>query len=326
MMDALLEVRDLTVTLRSGSGEVTALDQLSFNVNRGEVLGLVGESGAGKSLTGAAIVDLLVPPLKRTGGRISLGGERLDGLSEEALASIRGKRVGYIFQDPLTSLNPVLTVGYQLAETIAIHTGMDRAAARQRALEWISRVGISDPERRYAQYPHHFSGGMRQRLVIALALCGEPDLVIADEPTTALDVSVQAHILTLLKRLHEETGTAIILITHDLGVIAKMADRTGVLYAGRLVEIGPTSQVLLAPRHPYTQGLMRATPDHRSTTARLSPIRGSMPGLGRAPSGCPFRTRCDHAEADCAATRPELVLHGLSDAACHHPLGLGVAT
>ena len=324
-MDTLLEVRDLTVTLHSASGEVTALDQLSFDVKKGEVLGLVGESGAGKSLTGAAIVDLLVPPLKRTDGRISLSGERLDGLSEKELADIRGRRVGYIFQDPLTSLNPVLTVGYQLTETIAIHTGVDKKTARQRALEWIGRVGISEPERRYAQYPHHFSGGMRQRLVIALALCGEPDLVIADEPTTALDVSVQAHILTLLKRLHEETGTAIILITHDLGVIAKMADRTGVLYAGRLVEIGQTSQVLLAPRHPYTQGLVRATPDHRAGAMRLSPIRGSMPGLGRVPSGCPFRTRCDHAGTDCAEARPRLVQHGLAEVACHHPLGLGVA-
>ena len=322
-MDALLEVRDLTVTLRNAAGEVTALDQLSFDVKRGEVLGLVGESGAGKSLTGAAIVDLLVPPLKRTGGRISLSGERLDGLSEKQLSGIRGRRVGYVFQDPLTSLNPVLTVGHQLTETIAVHTGADRATARRRALEWIGRVGISEPERRFGQYPHHFSGGMRQRLVIALALCGEPDLVIADEPTTALDVSVQAHILTLLKRLHEETGTAIILITHDLGVIAKMADRTGVLYAGRLVEIGPTLQVLLAPRHPYTQGLVRATPDHRASTARLSPIRGSMPGLGRIPSGCPFRPRCDHAEADCAETRPGLARNDHVEVACHHPLVLG---
>lgn len=324
-MNTLLKVRDLTVKLQNSSGGATALDRLSFDVHQGEVLGLVGESGAGKSLTGAAIVDLLVPPLKRTGGELSLGGERIDTLSEEGFARIRGKRVGYIFQDPLTSLNPVLTIGYQLTETIAVHAGVDRATAKKRALEWIGRVGISEPERRYGQYPHHFSGGMRQRLVIALALCGEPDLIIADEPTTALDVSVQAHILTLLKRLHEETGTAIILITHDLGVIAKMADRMGVLYAGRLVEIGPTADVLLSPRHPYTQGLVRATPDHRLSAARLSPIRGTMPGLGRAPSGCPFRTRCDHAEADCATIQPELVGQGSSEVACYHPLNSGGA-
>ena len=319
-MENLLEVQDLQVILQAGNADLRVLDGLSFTVGRGEVLGLVGESGAGKSMTGAAIVNLLVPPLKKTAGAVTLNGQRIDGLDERRYATIRGKKIGYIFQDPLTSLNPVLTIGYQLAETIRFHLGFDKKAAKQKALEWIARVGLSEPERRYDQYPHQFSGGMRQRLVIALALCGEPDLVIADEPTTALDVSVQAHILTLLRDLHEKTGVAIILITHDLGVVAKMADRIGVLYAGRMVEIGRTDEILRAPQHPYTAGLIAAMPENSQGESRLRPVRGAMPGIGKAPSGCPFRTRCDFVEDDCTARRPEL--HAIAGRAvsCHHPL------
>jgi peptide/nickel transport system ATP-binding protein len=318
----LLEVRDLTIVLPRGERSFVALDEASFSVAPGEVLGLVGESGAGKSLTGAAVVNLLSPPLRRSGGTITLAGERLDQLPPDGMRRVRGRKIGFIFQDPLTSLNPVFTVGRQLTDTILTHLPVSRQEAYRRAVGWIRRVGLPDPERRFDQYPHELSGGMRQRVVIALALCAEPCLVIADEPTTALDVSVQAHILNLLRDLHDETGVALLLITHDLGVIAKMADRVAVLYAGRIVEIGPVAEILNRPRHPYTRGLMNAMPPMHEHRGNLTPIPGAMPSLGAIPSGCPFHPRCRNADDYCTTHRPDLQGQGESAGAfaCWHPI------
>ena len=319
-MTPLLDVRDLTIVLPRGSGILTALDAASFSVAPGEVLGLVGESGAGKSLTGAAIVDLLTPPLRREAGQITFSGKRIDTLPPSGMRRVRGGEIGFIFQDPLTSLNPVLTIGRQLVDTILAHLTVGTEEAHRRAVDWLDRVGLSDPERRFHQHPYELSGGMRQRVVIALALCAEPSLVIADEPTTALDVSVQAHILQLLRDLHAETGVALLLITHDLGVIAKMADRVAVLYAGRIVEIGPATDIFTQPHHPYTRGLMNATPSMQVHISQLNPIPGSMPNLGAIPTGCPFHPRCDRADAKCASERPELRQEVARAYACWHPV------
>jgi peptide/nickel transport system ATP-binding protein len=319
----LLDVRDLTVVLQRGSRNLAALDAISFSIRRGEVLGLVGESGAGKSLTGAAVVDLLVPPLRRSAGSITLAGERLDRLPPQAMRLVRGRKIGFVFQDPLTSLNPVLTIGRQLVDTMTTHLSIDGREARRRAIAWIDRVGLADPEQRFSQYPHELSGGMRQRIVIALALCAEPSLVIADEPTTALDVSVQAHILQLLRDLHAQTGVAVMLITHDLGVIAKMADRVAVLYAGRIVELGPAAEILNRPRHPYTAGLMRATPPIDGDTTRFEPIPGAMPTLSAIPAGCAFHPRCPQASEICRSQRPDLTSDGAGAYACWPPLAAG---
>ena len=259
-MPPLLEVEHLRVEIPTRRGVLTALDDISFAISPGEVLGVVGESGAGKSLTGAAVIGLLEPPARIAGGRIGFAGRRIDDLADAALRLLRGKEIGAIFQDPLTSLDPLYTVGQQLIETIRVHLGSDRAASRRRALELLQEVGIPAPERRIDQYPHQFSGGMRQRVVIALALAANPRLLIADEPTTALDVSIQAQIIALIKRLTREHGTAVMLVTHDMGVIAETADRVAVMYAGRIVEIGPVRDIVLRPQHPYTAGLMGAIP------------------------------------------------------------------
>ncbi|WP_117194787.1 ABC transporter ATP-binding protein [Rhizobium terrae] len=326
MTTPLLDVRDLTVTINRDAGVVTALDKVSFFVNPGEVLGIVGESGAGKSITGAAIIDLLVAPLKRTGGTITLAGERLDTLSPKAMRAVRGGRIGFIFQDPMTSLNPVITIGRQLCDTIEAHlkTGGDKA--KKMALEWIERVGLPNPDVQFKRYPHQLSGGMRQRIVIALALCANPALVIADEPTTALDVSVQAHILQLMRDLHRESKTSMMLITHDLGVIAKMADRVAVLYAGRVAEISPVGELFNAPRHPYTRGLIRATPmPFANGEVRLDQIPGAMPGLGKTPPGCAFNPRCFKVEGDCRAAVPPLTSRESSAFSCFHPLEKEIA-
>lgn len=326
MQSSLLEVRDLTVTLRRDENALTALDQVSFDVKRGEVLGIVGESGAGKSITGSAIIDLLVPPLKRTAGTISLNGERLDMLSGRNMRRVRGGKVGFVFQDPMTSLNPVISVGRQLTDTIRAHLRMDRKEARKCAIEWLERVGLPNPELQIERYPHQLSGGMRQRVVIALALCTNPALVIADEPTTALDVSVQAHILQLLRDLHRETGTAMMLITHDLGVIAKMADRVAVFYAGRIAEVAPVAELFTNPKHPYTRGLIRATPDlSDSGEVSLTPIPGSMPGIGALPKGCAFNPRCFNAQPDCCEKVPALIGSNTKAFACYHPLEGGLS-
>jgi len=302
----VLSVQDLTVEFHTRRGVLTAIDGISFEIGRGEVLGVVGESGAGKSVTGSAVIGLIDPPGKIAGGEVRLSGERIDHLPPEAMRRIRGKRIGMIFQDPLTSLDPLYTVGQQLVETIRTHTDLSAADARARAIALLTEVGIPAAERRIDGYPHHFSGGMRQRVVIALALCAEPEFVIADEPTTALDVSVQAQIITVLKRLCAEHGTAVMLVTHDMGVIAETADRVAVMYAGRIIEVGPVAEVVKRPLHPYAQGLMGAIPTLADHAERLVSIPGSMPRLSAIPAGCPFNPRCAKAFGPCTRLRPEL--------------------
>jgi peptide/nickel transport system ATP-binding protein len=308
----VLEVRDLRIEFPTRHGSLVAVDGVSFSIAPGEVLGVVGESGAGKSLTGTAIIGLLEPPGRISAGEIRLQGERIDNLPHEAMRRIRGRRIGAIFQDPLTSLNPLYTVGHQLVETIRAHLEVDAAGARARALSLLREVGIPAPEARIDHYPHQFSGGMRQRVVIALALCAEPVLIVADEPTTALDVSIQAQIIQLLKRLAREHGTAVMLITHDMGVIAETADRVAVMYAGRVAEIGPVREVIGAARHPYTAGLMGSIPKIRAAAAvdrarreRLVQIEGAMPRLNAIPPGCAFNPRCTKAFERCRMERPE---------------------
>ena len=312
----LLEVERLQIEFPTRRGVLTAVDGLSLSIGAGEVLGVVGESGAGKSLTGSAIIGLLEPPGRIAGGEIRFDGRRIDNLPPEEMRRIRGKEIGAIFQDPLTSLNPLYTVGRQLIETVRVHLGLDRAAARRRALGLLQEVGIPAPEQRIDHYPHQFSGGMRQRVVIALALAANPRLVIADEPTTALDVSIQAQIIALLKRLTREHGMAVMLVTHDMGVIAETADRVAVMYAGRLVEHGPVRAVVQHPQHPYTVGLMGAIPMLGVRRERLLQIDGAMPPLSAIPAGCAFHPRCPEAFARCRAERPELLPAGASAAAC----------
>jgi peptide/nickel transport system ATP-binding protein len=321
MAAPLLEVEHLRVEIPTRRGTLTAIDDVSFTIGAGEVLGVVGESGAGKSLTGSAIIGLLEPPARIAGGAIRFAGRRIDDLSGEALRRIRGKEIGAIFQDPLTSLNPLYTIGQQLIETVRVHLGLDRAAARRRALGLLQEVGIPTPEQRIDHYPHQFSGGMRQRVVIALALAANPRLVVADEPTTALDVSIQAQIIALLKRLTREHGMAVMLVTHDMGVIAETADRVAVMYAGRLIEHGPVRAVVQRPQHPYTVGLMGAIPMLGARRERLRQIDGAMPRLSAIPAGCAFHPRCPEAFARCRAERPELLPAGAGAAACWLPAG-----
>ena len=317
MTEPVLSVRDLRVEFVTRRGVLKAIDGISFDIARGEVLGVVGESGAGKSVTGAAVIGLIDPPGRIAAGEIRLSGERIDNLKPEAMRRVRGKRIGMIFQDPLTSLNPLYRVGHQLVETIQTHTNLSGAAARKRAIDLLAEVGIPAPERRIDGYPHEFSGGMRQRVVIALALCAEPELIIADEPTTALDVSVQAQIIALLERLGREHGTAIMLITHDMGVIAEAADRVAVMYSGRIAEIGPVRDVVRNPLHPYARGLIGAIPSLASEADRLVQIPGSMPRLSAIPPGCPFNPRCPHAWERCRVDRPEPIQHDVHRVACH---------
>ena len=315
-MSALLEVRNLRVEFNTRRGTLVAIDDVSFDIAPGEVLGVVGESGAGKSITGTAIIGLLERPGRVAGGEIRMEGKRIDNLPPEQMRKIRGRHIGAIFQDPLTSLNPLYTIGDQLVETIQTHLPMSAADARKRAIELLGEVGIPAPERRIDQYPHQFSGGMRQRVVIALALCVNPKLIIADEPTTALDVSIQAQIITLLKRLCRDNGTAIMLVTHDMGVIAETADRVAVMYAGRVVEIGPVQEVIHNPQHPYTTGLMGSIPAVGQELERLPQIEGSMPRLNAIPAGCPFNPRCPRVFDRCKVERPNLLPADSSFAAC----------
>ncbi|HEX2332407.1 MAG TPA: ABC transporter ATP-binding protein [Burkholderiales bacterium] len=312
----ILEVDGLTVQFPTRRGILTAVDSISFSIAPGEVLGVVGESGAGKSITGLAVIRLLEPPGRIAAGEVRLEGRRIDKLPHEEMRRIRGRKIGVIFQDPLTSLNPLYTIGQQLEETILTHLKVSPKAARERALALLREVGIPAPEARYSNYPHHFSGGMRQRVVIALALAGEPRLLIADEPTTALDVSIQAQIITLLKRLAAERGAAVMLITHDMGVIAETAQRVAVMYAGRIVEIGPVRDVIHAPRHPYTVGLMGSIPRIGARKTRLLQIDGAMPRLNAIPPGCAFNPRCPRRFERCTRDRPELLAAGTSRAAC----------
>ena len=313
---ALLEVRDLRIEFPTRRGTLVAVDGVSFDVAEGEVLGVVGESGAGKSLTGASIIGLLEPPGRIADGQIHLAGRRIDNLPYEEMRHVRGRQIGMVFQDPLTSLNPLYSVGRQLTETIQTHSDLSEQAARTRAIELLAEVGIPSPKVRIDQYPHQFSGGMRQRVVIALALCVNPRLIIADEPTTALDVSIQAQIITLLKRLCREHGAAVMLITHDMGVIAETANRVAVMYAGRLAEIGPVDDVIKRAKHPYTHGLMGSIPKLGHATERLTQIEGSMPRLTEIPSGCAFNPRCPKVFERCATERPDLMAVERSEVAC----------
>ena len=305
-MKTLLSVRNLRVEIPTRRATLVALDDVSFNIDEGEVLGVVGESGAGKSITGSAVIGLIDPPGRVAGGEIVFAGRRIDNLAPEAMRHLRGRDIGAVFQDPLTSLNPLLTVGRQLAQTITAHLNMPRSEARERALRLLTEVGIPAAKERLDSYPHELSGGMRQRVVLALAFCCEPRLIIADEPTTALDVSVQAQVVDLLRRMCRERGTAVMLITHDMGVIAETADRIGVMYAGRLIEIGPAHAVLKAPAHPYTRGLMASIPTMNRRTAELLQIQGSMPRLTAIPPGCAFHPRCVERLARCTHDRPEM--------------------
>ena len=312
----ILEVRDLKVEFPTRRGTLSALDGISFSIAPGEVLGVVGESGAGKSITGMAVIRLLEPPGRIAGGEVLLEGRRIDNLPHEAMRQLRGRRIGVIFQDPLTSLNPLYTIGRQLEETILTHLPMSRTDARARAIALLKEVGIPAPEARYDHYPHQFSGGMRQRVVIALALAAEPKLLIADEPTTALDVSIQAQIIALIKRVARDRGAAVMLITHDMGVIAETAQRVAVMYAGRIIEIGAAQDVIHEPKHPYTVGLMGSIPRISAEKHRLVQIEGSMPRLNAIPPGCPFNPRCPHRFDRCVVDRPDLIPAGASRAAC----------
>ena len=308
-MSALLSVEDLCVYFRAEQGVVKAVDGVSFELERGEVLGLVGESGSGKTVTNLAYMGLLPrPPAYYPRGAVRFGGQELLHADERSLRALRGRRIAMIFQDPMTALNPYLTVERQLCEVLEVHERATRRAARSRALELVARVGIADPDRCMRAHPHELSGGMRQRVMFAMALLCSPELLIADEPTTAVDVTVQAQVLELMRELQAERGMSMILITHDLGVVAGMAHRIAVMYAGRIVEIAPASELFAQPRHPYTQGLLASVPHmHTDRAAQLKPIPGLPPDLSNLPSGCPFRPRCAHAMAKCEQVYPELL-------------------
>jgi oligopeptide/dipeptide ABC transporter ATP-binding protein len=336
----LLEVKDLRTHFFTGEGVVRAVDGISFSVDRGEVLGIVGESGSGKSVASLSLLRLIPdPPGRIVGGAMLFESEPgkpedLARASEARMEKIRGDRIAMIFQDPMTSLNPYLRVGQQLAEVLTLHKGMGRAEARRRSVEMLASVGIPGASSRIDDYPHQLSGGMRQRVMIAMALLCDPDLLVADEPTTALDVTIQAQILDLIQQRKEELDVAVILITHDLGVVARMADRVAVMYAGRIVEEGPAEAIFHAPRHPYTIGLARSVPRlDVPRGGRLSPIPGLPPSLARVPPGCPFHPRCAHAVDACRAEAPEpRVVSGEGDrrrlhvVRCHvEDLGAGAA-
>ncbi|MDZ4310343.1 MAG: ABC transporter ATP-binding protein [Cypionkella sp.] len=312
----MLDVRALRVEFPGRHGTVTALADISLTIQPGEILGVVGESGAGKSMTGLAVLGLLEPPGHVAGGEVWLNGRRIDQLTDREMEKVRGREIGAIFQDPLTSLNPLFSVGKQLIETIRLHLPLTRTEARQRAIDLLAEVGIPGPETRVDHFPHQFSGGMRQRVVIALALAARPKLIIADEPTTALDVSIQAQITSLLRRLCKDNGTAVMLVTHDMGVIAETADRVAVMYAGRLVEIGPVADVIARPSHPYTRGLMGSIPTLGARVPRLQQIDGAMPRLDAIPQGCAFNPRCPHVMPRCRVERPHLHPSGSGQSAC----------
>jgi oligopeptide/dipeptide ABC transporter ATP-binding protein len=307
-MSALLDVRNLHTEFRTGAGLVRAVDGVSYTVDPGETVAIVGESGSGKSVGAMSILRLIPdPPGRITQGQILFAGRDLLGLSADEMRAVRGNEIGMVFQEPMTSLNPVLTIGRQITETLQQHRGADRATADRRAVELLSLVGIADPERRLRQYPHQLSGGMRQRIMIAVALTCEPRLIIADEPTTALDVTIQAQILELMTGLTRRLNVALIIITHNLGVVARYAGRVNVMYAGRLVESGSAAEVYHDPRHPYTLALLRSVPRlDRPRQARLDPVEGQPPDLTRLDGGCAFRPRCRFAVEACAASQPAL--------------------
>jgi len=322
MADPLLEIRDLAVSFRTDAGAVRALDGVSLTIPRGKTVGLVGESGSGKSVTSLAVMGLLPRPAAEVRGSIKLAGRELTTLSERALREVRGRNIGMIFQEPMTSLNPVFTVGFQVVEAVRAHRRMSRDAARARAVELLERVGIPAARERIDAYPHHLSGGMRQRVMIAIALAGEPELLIADEPTTALDVTIQAQILDLLADLQRDLGMSVLLITHDLGVVAGHVHEVLVMYAGKIVEQAKTSELFARPLHPYTRGLLASVPSYarRSGKARLSTIPGTVPDLAHLPRGCRFLDRCGYAGPDCGLSHPPLLPFddGARHAACIH--------
>ncbi|WP_299280951.1 ABC transporter ATP-binding protein [uncultured Tateyamaria sp.] len=319
-MTPTLSIRNLTVDIPTRHGTLRPVQDVSYDIAQGEILGVVGESGAGKSMAGNAVIGLLNPPAHIASGEIHLNGTRIDHLQGDDMRRLRGQQIGMVFQDPLTSLNPLLKIGDQLTETMLAHLDISQSEARKRAIAALEEVGIPGAAQRVDSYPHEFSGGMRQRVVIALALCAEPSLIIADEPTTALDVSVQAQIIALLKRLCRDRGTAVMLITHDMGVIAEAADRVAVMYAGQLTELGAVRDVLTAPLHPYTDGLMGSTPLASRGKARLHQIPGAMPRLDALPDGCAFHPRCPRAQADCVRNPGPTLSDGQGRAACFHPL------
>ncbi len=318
----VLEVRDLRVRISTGRGEVRAVDGVSFAVPRGEAMGLVGESGSGKSMTLRAILGVLPAGAKITGGQVLLDGEDVARLPKKRLNAMRGPKLAMIFQEPMSALNPVMRVGWQIAEGPRLHLGLSRGEAKQRALDLMRRVGIPDPERRFAAYPHEFSGGMRQRVMIAIALSCDPEIILCDEPTTALDVTIQDQILRLLARLCRESGVSLVFVTHDLPVVAQVCQHLSVMYGGQVIETGDVATVLSAPRHPYTAGLVRSAPSFEDVQDSLVPIPGSPPSLINPPDGCRFRPRCGYAAADCAAGDiPLTPLRGGRATAClHHDL------
>jgi oligopeptide/dipeptide ABC transporter ATP-binding protein len=315
----LLEIEDLRVEFRTQMGTIKAVDGISYTVAAGETVAIVGESGCGKSMSALSVLRLVPnPPGEITGGRILFEGRDLLNLREEEIRKVRGAKISMVFQEPMTSLNPVLSIGVQLTESMRTHLGLTRKQANARALELLQLVGISEAERRLRQYPHHFSGGMRQRVMIAVALSCDPKLIIADEPTTALDVTIQAQILQLMKDLTHRLGVALVIITHNLGAVARYADRVNVMYAGKFVESGTTDQVFAQPLHPYTIGLLNSVPRmDREAQDRLVPIEGQPPDLGRLDEGCAYRPRCRWAMEACALSQPPLTaLGGGQQAAC----------
>src|SRR5512135_1612480 len=311
-MAALLQVENLRTQFQTAAGTVRAVDGISYTVNEGETVAIVGESGCGKSVSALSVMRLVSGPAGRIeSGRILYKGRDLLALSDEEMRDIRGREIAMVFQEPMTSLNPVLTIGRQLTEGPEIHLGMTQADARARAVELLGLVGIADPERRLAQYPHHFSGGMRQRMMIAMALACNPSLILADEPTTALDVTIQAQILELMQSLSKRLGVAMLIITHNLGVVARYADRVNVMYAGRIIERATAGELYANPRHPYTLGLLRSVPRlDEPRRERLDPIDGQPPDLSRLPPGCAFAPRCEYRAARCEAEAPALAASG----------------
>ena len=314
---AMLEVTDLRTSFFTPAGEVKAVNGVSFNLDHGKVLGIVGESGSGKSVTAYSIMQILEKTGKIVGGSIKFNGQELVGIGEKGMKSIRGNKISIIFQDPMTSLNPTYTIGKQLMEAIMLHTPRNKQQARERAIEMLRLVNINEPEKRMNQYPFEFSGGMRQRIMIAMALACEPDILIADEPTTALDVTIQAQILELMQSLQKELGMAIIMITHDLGVVAQMCDEVIVMYAGSICEQGSADEIFYNPKHEYTKGLMRSIPTIDNDGEKLEPITGTPIDLLNMPKGCPFAPRCDAAMKICLRERCERMrINDMHLAAC----------
>ncbi len=319
MSAPLLSVSDLRTEFATKAGPLKAVDGVSFDLQPGEILGLVGESGSGKTVTGFSILGLIDPPGRIAGGSVKLAGRELVGLSHAALRSVRGREIAMVFQDPSSTLNPVLTIGAQMALAIEAHANVSGQAAQTRCVEVLTQVGIPDAARRLSAYPHQFSGGMRQRVAIAIALLNRPKLIICDEPTTALDVSIQAQILTEMKALARTMGTAMIWISHDLATVSSIASRILVMYAGRIIEEGGVAEVLRAPRHPYTQGLLDSLPANATPGQDLVQIHGSTPSLLNLPPGCPFGPRCGH-RTDICSTEPPRHVEGLRAVRCYHPL------